>query len=511
MSAPVFDVRIEGVPAPRRPGTGATLRDLLAVVCRYWRGAALIVAASLVTGLGWLYLVRDDAYVVQAKVLVRPGREQGPPPSVAESRTLIPSDRATDAVAEAALISNADLVAQLVDTLGLAQPRGPVPPPAGLVGRVRWELRRAVEGVRTTIGDLLQRVGLRQPIEPRRAAIETLQRSILVEPVKQGPVVQVRMVLPQATGADVVLNTLLDLYVRRRLELYADRSTVDFFLARVDDSDQRLRVATDSLRRFEAEAGIVEIEEQERVLLGQLARVQEQLGTARVALREAESREARVLAAVAGDSVHFAAIGGFRDDPFPQRLLSELASLVREREQLRVSEREGGPRLAANARQTSLLLGMLRDNVRTAREERTADVASREAQRAALQERLDALNGRQAQWQSLQRRRTLLEEGYLLNRRKLEEAQAAAGLSAQRIGNVSIIEHAVPPLRPAGPRKLVLLAAVLFGGLVAAAAWIAIAAFLDPYVHDADSLERVLELPVIAAPAWRPIRGGRNG
>ncbi|MEC9373869.1 MAG: hypothetical protein VYC34_08495, partial [Planctomycetota bacterium] len=83
--------------------------------------------------------------------------------------------------------------------------------------------------------------------------------------------------------------------------------------------------------------------------------------------------------------------------------------------------------------------------------------------------------------------------------RKLEETMAIAALEDANSGSVRVIQRAMTPLAPAGPRKLILLALAAALSLFAAASFVAVAEFFDHRVYTREEVEKRLGAPVMAS------------
>ena len=106
------------------------------------------------------------------------------------------------------------------------------------------------------------------------------------------------------------------------------------------------------------------------------------------------------------------------------------------------------------------------------------------------------LHEHKTSWQDLSRRSELLEADYKLYRLELEEASATSSMQNERISNVKIIQHPIPPVRAAGIRKLYLIyiAAVLSSFF--AIVWASLSEFFDHRVYSADQVTRHLGVTV---------------
>ncbi|MBI5836205.1 MAG: hypothetical protein HZB25_03060 [Candidatus Eisenbacteria bacterium] len=475
-----------------------SMRDIATVVFRHLRAVVIIVVTALVCALAWMFLLREDAYEVSAKLLVRIGREQAAPTTVLDPRSMFIAERALDVNSEVEILYNRELLAGVVDQLGLDRAPAAAPAPRGPFAWARHQLRQAVLGIRTRITDALVVLGFREKLTPRQQAIAMLEHSLRVTRQRDSNIVVATLTLPAREGASLVLNTIIDRYQRFRSTLFQDRSAVNFFRLRAGESRSRLAATEQELQRFERAGGIRSLEDQKRTLVGQLAELQNAEDEAGLACQEARARVERFEAQASQHDPDFSSVGSFKEGSYLQQLIVDLSALRRERERLKLVELEDGRRAQNTQRQFDLVMGLLRSSLRTDLLERQASQEARRRARARAQAQLDSLQQEQMTWTSMKRALAGLEENDALYRRKLEEASATSALGQQGIGNVAVVEYATDPLGPSGMRKSMLLLVCLAVSLFAAAAWVTLTEFFDHRIHTAEALEQWAGAPVIA-------------
>jgi uncharacterized protein involved in exopolysaccharide biosynthesis len=463
-----------------------------------------ILATTMLVAVVWLWFIREDVYQISAKILVKIGPEQAPPPTVVgASPPLVVGYRYNEVNSEAAILDNAELLGRVIDKLGLDKPGPPPPVPERLIPRLRYEIRRVVRGTKEWFQEILVQIGLRPRLTYRERVLATLRRGLSVEPLRDSNVFVASMVTPYREGSSLLLNQLLEEYQEFRLRLYQDES-VEFFRNEATRSAESLSRAEVELQRYESSWDISTFERQEAVLLDQIAHAQALFNEADLELQEVSSKVARLEQELGKDDPNFGALGEFAAESFPQQVLVQLAELQRERERLRMTELDTGDRLQNNRSQFRALSDMLAANLRTVLKEKQAVHKARETSLETLQEDLRTLHDKQMKWKALTRTTRELEGLYSFYRNKLEEASAAAALKQQHIGNVAIIEHAIDPVVPAGMRKTTLLGLAAMMAIFAALTWVAIAEFFDHRFYSGDDLEKHLLVPVITvAPATK--------
>jgi len=475
----------------------ASARDLALILFkRKWS----VVAVFLVTMLGflfWMFVIRDETYVVSTKVLVKFGREQAPPPSVMGAPPQLVAYRSEDVNSEMAIFQSTDSVAQVVDELHLDRPIVE-PVPAGFFARAKYETKRVMHEVKDWYEGVLVTVGLRPRLTPKEKTVFGLMEGLKVASDKDSTVFIASLALPYRHGSAGVLNALLDKYLVKRQELYSNGGA-SFFRSSLNDATAQLHASEERLQEFENDKGIADLIRQETILLDHVAQARAAWKEEDYTRREDQGRVDRLDQELKKPNPDFAAIAEFEHEGFRQTLIKQLADLQREREQLRMTYLDSTDRVQNNRKQYDALASMLTVNMRTALEEVTQQEQLRRASYDALQKELDDLHDKQMKWADLKRNVGDAEANYLLYRRKYEESLADETMERERISNVAVIERASEPLAPAGMRKTMLLGLATLACILTALLWVTIAEFFDHGIYTVEALQREVDAPVLAA------------
>lgn len=482
-----------------------SLRDLTFILFKRKWSVVTIILVTMFSAVIWLWFIRGEAYDLTAEVLVKIGQEQAPPATVIGQPAPEIGQRIQDVNSEIDILQSTELLGQLVDKLHLDHP-SPPPVPEKFIPLVRYRIKALVQRANEWKDEVLITVGLRERLAPREAAIFFLRQGLVAKPQRDSNVIVVSLLVPMRHGSSIILNTLLDLYQNFRLKVYADHSAVAFFNGQVDDSWKTLRDAEEELQQFEESGKITEIEKQQEVLLGQIARAQSDLRDADIARLESLSKVDRLDKEMEKPDPNFGVLGDFDKDSFPQTMLTQLAELQKERERLRMTELDAGDRIQNNRKQFNALLALLGANLSSALAEKQEIYQTRKEAFDGLQAQLDSIHGRQMRLSDLKRRVKVGEDAYLFYRKKIEEASATTALEQQHIGSVAVIEPAIDPVQASGPRKTLLLGLSGLMAVVAALVWVVMAEFFDHRVYTGEELQKHLGAPVIGViPAGKPL------
>jgi uncharacterized protein involved in exopolysaccharide biosynthesis len=484
-----------------------SFRDLVAVFFRRLKGISLIVIAALSVATAWQVFLHEPLYIVTAKMLVRIGQEQAVPVTMLGEKPPVVGYRQQDVTSEVEILKNATLLGKVVDELQLDR-QAPASVPEKLIPRLRYELKRAMAGFKELTNEALIATGFRQRLTPREQIIAMLDEGLAVYMQGDSNVIVAQLALPMREGAAEVLNTLVRLYLDSRRKLFQDTGAVELFARQAVESEAELEQAERALSELETRTDIVSLGVQQELLLQRIADAQARLDEDRLAYEGEKAKLERLRMELELPEVDLGAFGSFRNDSLQEGLLRELASLQREREQLRMTEFDESVRSRNNRQQFSMLAGMLLSNLESAVAEGEATVRARESVHMRLQDRLDALHRTETEWHALKRKIDLLDERYRFYQRKHEDAAAALAIEQGRIGNVVVVQHALDPIKPAGLRKLTLLMLTAVLAVFAALAWATLAEFFDHRIHGAEALATHLGVDaVVTAPDARGRRG----
>src|SRR5687768_5571081 len=97
----------------------ASAKDIGFVLYKRRWSIFLILFVTIVGTLGWLLFIRDDVYAVSARILVKIGREQAPPPSVLGSSPLVVGYRTSEVNSEMEIFQSNEILTRVIDRMNL--------------------------------------------------------------------------------------------------------------------------------------------------------------------------------------------------------------------------------------------------------------------------------------------------------------------------------------------------------------------------------------------------------
>lgn len=204
-------------------------------------------------------------YQATAQFLVVPGSEQLPIyTSSATVTDRVPSEslHIETVVSEMQLLQTRPVMERVCDKLGLSDrsaiENGDAAPPkrSAFVTEVSDAIKSTIAGIH----DLLVELELVTVVEPREAAINTLQKSLTVTPVFSSNVFTVTYMDDSPKIAATVVNAVAEAYLDYRQDVYKPPGVVDHFKDELDQRKQELEQARERLRAFQDKYQVVNLE-----------------------------------------------------------------------------------------------------------------------------------------------------------------------------------------------------------------------------------------------------------
>ena len=125
--------------------------------------------------------------------------------------------------------------------------------------------------------------------------------------------------------------------------------------------------------------------------------------------------------------------------------------------------------------------------------------ASQEKQLAEYRKMLSSLNSTELELSGLERQFAINEANYRLYVNQLEEARISSAMDTEQFANISVVEPALPPIRPVSPNKKLNVILSIFLGAFAALGIAFLSEFLSHTIDKNEDIKRHLELPVFAS------------
>jgi uncharacterized protein involved in exopolysaccharide biosynthesis len=487
--------------------TQSSLRDLLNVLFK--RKAQILLFFLVVFGMvAMVTFIMQPVYEATSQIIVKIGRENLYVPTVpsGDNSPVVNVMREEQINSEIEIIKSRTLAEEVMKTL---DPKA-----------VYKELRNDGNGF---LADMLP--SSKPNLSPTDKAVLKFEKDLTVEAVKKSNVIQVSYRSKNPIVAATVVNTLVEFYLDRHLEVFKNPKSTGFFDEQVKLLKEKLNRTEDGLRAFKEKHRLTSLPEQKSFLLKEASDLRTALNQTMSQTAETQHRLDQLRMQL--PKVPKTIVQGNEIDHNPYILSSLQARLV----ELELKQKELTTKysdenhLVQNIKedivmvrrtlqdQEKKLYGKSRSGLNPIYQRIEEDVLKNEVELKALlakqktqtdqltehQRQLQLLNDIEVELNQFEREAEVDRQNYRLYQTKFEESRIFDAMDSEKIANVSLIEPARIPLKPAKPNvPLNLILGFLLGALGGVGF-----AFFREYMDDAletpEQVEKALQIPVLAS------------
>nr|WP_316640530.1 Wzz/FepE/Etk N-terminal domain-containing protein [uncultured Roseateles sp.] len=432
----------------------------------------LIVATTLgavLTSYGAMQFVSEE-YESTARLLVKLGRENVEVPVSVEKGGLISNGvRKEDINSEIQMLSARSQLEAAVDALGPEAFKMAAPPPQTLFQKIKFELRRVVRWAKAQFKELSILLNLRPRLSEREEAVTLVQKALRVEREKDSDVISIAARLPSAELAMQVVDTVVKLYLERRVEVRRERGMSSFF-------DEQLQTLRDQLRLLDASRlqlrdglQISTIGEERSLLLSRLQLLRKEA--------QSDEGEMKLLRLPAGATADAAAQARLSSQPNHEQLRAKVTELRIRRTELLQRFKEDAEAVQRVDREIAQIETTLRQSIE-------AQLGERRTVAAGIETRLRALNHAESELDRIERDRAVVLQTFQTYAKRSEEARVSEALDLRRVSNIAVLNPAERPIEAVSPRKLLMVGLALPLGLLVGLALALFLEYLNQTIRD---------------------------
>lgn len=478
-----------------------SMRDVLNVVFLHKFSVAAVwfgVVAAVVA----LSFLAQEVFVSEAKLLIRVGRENiSLDPSVSGPIVGMQQSRENEIKSELAILTSRYLADQVV----------------------------ATAGAENLLGPPSEKSAPADPAALQALAANRVMAGLTVVAEKGTNIINVSFDAHSPEAARNLLDTLLQRYLERHIELHSGQASLEFFEDQTKKLEEELKLREEALKAFQTEHNIGDLDEHLRVLLeqekelylaqhvgefdnspalaaGAKAKVDALAKATEDGPKTVEISRTTGLTNYAADSLkgRLAELR-LREADLTARFPDDYRPLVEIRDQIKsldealAAEEKTHTSVTTgiDAKQQALELALIQEEANLqahmARQEILAEEQKKKndeyAQLIALRLELDAL----------ERAVEVADAEYREYRENLQRARISSALDADKVSNVSVVQPATLPLHPARPNKRLNLAFGIVLGLALGLGWAFTINYFDDSLKTNEDIERRLGVPVLAA------------
>jgi uncharacterized protein involved in exopolysaccharide biosynthesis/Mrp family chromosome partitioning ATPase len=487
-------------PMPDETQHEQSLRDLFYIVFRH-KGKMLVWFLVVMGGVTAFTFLMPETYRSTAKLLLRLGRESvtldptattGPVISVSQSR-------AGEIQAELEILQSQELIEKLVSALG----------PDVICERVAIKEK------------VLGWLGLKAPAANHDSAVQVVMDNI--ETSAHSYIIRLSYEAGSPQSAQKVLDQLIELYLEMHIKVHQTSGAYEFFVQQTEELRRKLSQYENDLQRMKDESGFSSLDEQEKLLLGQISAMEDEIGrtSAEMKSSRAKVRQLEQIVAELPEQVVISETTGlpstaaeamrqemfrlrleeskiqknYRDD---SRLAESIHKQISEAQAMLDKEKDTHTQVTQGPNVTHQQLQLALLNEQAALADHQSKFEAQQQQLAEAKGRLKTLNETEVTIRNLMREISVHETNYLRYSDNLEQARIEQAMEKQRIANINIVQQATLPVRPIRPRKsfnlLVGLCLATFGALTLAL----LSQYFDHTIQTPEQVEECLQLHTLA-------------
>lgn len=295
---------------------------------------------------------------------------------------------------------------------------------------------------------------------PMEVAIQTMQRKhLVIKSSQQSNVIDIILLNPDPEVAAETVREIQNVFIARQLEIF-NKPQTNFLLEQVKESEGKLNKSQKELRDFKSSVGISSIEEELNELQKQKSNAAtvafQAVDDAQNKLAELHDKETELLSTY---------------KPYSPPVISIRKSIAEAERQLR--ERQ--------------------NNLTATRNSTLSE------QTAGINRRIGKLEEQRNHYNDLVRQVQVDEENYKNYMARGEEARINETLGEKQITSISVVDTPDVPVKPATPRKKLILFSSILAGIMLGAVVVFIREFFDESFRTPKQLSKDIGLPVLSS------------
>jgi uncharacterized protein involved in exopolysaccharide biosynthesis len=424
-----------------------------------------------------------EQYDISATVLVRLGRENlETPMSIGNGGGLYTTTgvRPEEINSEIQLLTSHHLIVSAIDKIGIGAFKFEPRPPTTFFETIKYHAKRTVRWVKNEFQVFLIALNLKKELGERDKVILDIEDRLIVERQKDSDVISAKIRLPDPELGIRLLNTLLEMYFDRHIEVHREGDLRDFMETQATNYLDKLSALDKQRETVRDKWDIVSTTEQKRLLLSRLNAIYDDIETFK--------GENEVL--------RKGAIAKSRSWEIDENseIISEPGALKAIRERIAILQSEFVNLLGRYDEHAEAVVDM---EQQIGRMEnlllRSIDARLKQQKKvsAELQNQLAALNEGEDQLEFIERERIIAKDNYILYNKRREEARISEELDLRRVSNVSVLSPPSSSLEPVYPKRLLIMALSVPLGLLIGLALAMLTDYLRNIVRVQDDLSDI--------------------
>ncbi len=353
---------------------------------------------------------------------------------------------------------------------------------------------------------LMIKAGITGKAHPVEEAVRNLREKLEIEPVTMSNIIEVRLRGENPERITEIVNTFLDRYIDRHIEVHRTGGGVDFYNRQTETARTKLLEAEDALKAFQKEGSIIQIEAQRTQNVRYLRTLRENLSEVTTKVMEVDIKIQSMETTLKTGGDIQAMIQELRSYEVMVDLEKALTPILVEKERIALLYPESSVEYQDAQRQVDKVVERIKSEKKKLLDGMILDRAALANHKEVLEDEIQkievssvALSLKEVELNRLLREVEQNKKNYQLYTDKTEEARIEAQRDLSRVANISVNNLAAIPMTPVYPKKLLMAGLALLAGLLAGIGCAFAAYYLDHTVKRPEDIMRWFNLPVFAA------------
>jgi len=468
-----------------------SLRDFLHVIFKRKNQILLFFAATVVTVVVGTFVVKPT-YEAKTQILVKIGRENLYIPPNSGTSQIIRPNREDEINSEIEVLKSRSLAENVIKSM-------------------------RSQGIYKNLDE--------------KSALLKFQDSLSIEAIKNSNVIEIGFKHEDPKQAAKIVNMLTNAYLDKHILVYKNPHSYNLFEEQSQILENKVEQQKEKLNDLKKQYNITELGEEQKLLLTHVSDLRTDLNRTISQKNETKSRILQIQRQISktpetipqGEEVnHNTGLISNLEAKLVELQLkqkelvmkytpqSRLVKNIEEEIQMvkdKLAEQEdkqyGRSSIGLNVTYQQLKQELFRNQT-----ELKALAAKEETQKAQLveiQNKLDKLNRIEGDLNHLQEKLDVNRQNYRLYLTKFEESRISDAMDDKKIANVSLIEAALPPLKPVKPLVFFNIMIGIFLGGIGGFGLAFFVEYMDDTLEKPEDVEKVLLLPVLASiPEFEP-------
>lgn len=462
----------------------------------YWKHHAILVFLIIVGVItGYAYLA-TPIYESKAKLMLLPRTGEGAVITSGNQESRIHEVSQQDINTEIELLTSSEVIRDTVSSFYTEN--------KSLNLRVKKDnwYEVLINHAKRALKEILIFLRLKKEIPVFEAKVNLLKNSLKVEPVALSNVILVKLKAENPKAAAVVLNRLLDTFIKHHNQVFSKDEGAAFYGDQANYFKTELGKTEQQLLEYQSRWHIVDLQKQNQTNIEQLSKLNEDLRSVRISIDEAQSKIALLKK---GFSSGVRVTKEIKKIPTIIELEKALVPLYIQRSEILQSFTSSSREHKNIEDQIKMIQQEIRNEVKKAIETEELELENLINKSASLEKNIkemqilaNDINQKAKALNEMERNIEFLKNNYLLYTSKAQDALIFTERKQRNFANISIADIAKPSELPIFPNRLLFILLGIFVGNFAAVSMPFILEFVDHRIKHVHDVEELLSLPVIS-------------